>query len=340
MSDLISKTYNKISDVFSRSQVKKAVEGLHTYQQRVKLIDHIIDRRQEIRNADDIAKIQQYAHIFKKMLRRYKKKKDEDNEQEKAKLKMEMVMQLFRGEKKKQTQNYDQEQLKKQQLAKSRRNALPQQKQQQQQHTQSTKVEDSKMFETSPNRNKKLNRFFTEKDPMQVEKQVEQEIYDFLQKNHELDQVQKDRFLRLTDKSQQIRYIESKVKHQLVLQENQQQQMAIKQHYQVKNLFRQKNNRGHTQIKLAKSFQGKLNDFKIEGPLTSRRQINGEDSFASYTEIKLNKLYQESSSIQKTIKTKTLSCPTNQIQNYLIHTNRDIIDISNKKLFHIQKFKL
>lgn len=31
MSDLISKTYNKISDVFSRSQVKKAVEGLHTY---------------------------------------------------------------------------------------------------------------------------------------------------------------------------------------------------------------------------------------------------------------------------------------------------------------------
>lgn len=29
------------------------------------------------------------------------------------------------------------------------------------------------MFETSPNRNKKLNRFFTEKDPMQVEKQVE-----------------------------------------------------------------------------------------------------------------------------------------------------------------------
>ena len=29
------------------------------------------------------------------------------------------------------------------------------------------------MLETSPNRGKKLNRFFTEKDPMQVEKQVE-----------------------------------------------------------------------------------------------------------------------------------------------------------------------
>ncbi|CAD8084302.1 unnamed protein product [Paramecium sonneborni] len=340
MSDLITNTYNKISDVFSRTQVKKAVEGLNTYKQRVKLIDHIIDRRQEIRNADDIAKIQQYAHIFRKMLRRYKKKKDEDNEQEKAKLKMEMVMHLFRGQKKKQTHNYDIEQLKIQQLAKQRRNALPEQKLNQKQQTQSTKVEDSKVIETSPNRSKKLNRFFTEKDPMQVEKQVEQEIYDFLQNNHELDQVQKDVFLRLTDKSQQIRYIESKVKHQLVLQENQQQQIAIKQHYQVQNLFRQKNNRGHTQIKIAKSFQGKLEDKRIDGPLTSRRQINGEDSFASYTEIKLNKLYQESSSIQKTIKTKTLSCPTNQFQNYLIHTNRDIIDISNKKLFHVQKFKL
>lgn len=45
MSDLISKTYNKISDVFSRTQIKKAVEGLPNYRSRVQLLDHIIDRR-------------------------------------------------------------------------------------------------------------------------------------------------------------------------------------------------------------------------------------------------------------------------------------------------------
>ena len=65
--------YNQISDVFAKDQVKTAVESLKTFKERINLIDSVIERRQEIEISDNLSKIHKYAHIFRKMLRKYKR---------------------------------------------------------------------------------------------------------------------------------------------------------------------------------------------------------------------------------------------------------------------------
>lgn len=106
--DRFTQTYNSISNVFSRAQIKTAVESLSTYRERVRLIDHIIDRRQEIEQSNDMAKIHKYAHIFKRMIMKYRKKDNQVQEQDdNDKFKMEMVMQLFRGSQKKLTKSIE-----------------------------------------------------------------------------------------------------------------------------------------------------------------------------------------------------------------------------------------
>lgn len=48
-------------------------------------------------------------------------------------------------------------------------------------------------------KSRKVERFFTEKDPQMVEDEIKEEIYDFLQKDKNLDNLDKERFLKLTD---------------------------------------------------------------------------------------------------------------------------------------------
>ncbi|CAD8123198.1 unnamed protein product [Paramecium sonneborni] len=330
----ISKTYNKISDVFSRVQIKQAVEGLSTYRQRIKLIDHIIDRREQIAKSEDIAKLQQYSHIFKRMLNKYKKKKS-DQEQQKKQQKLEMVMQLLSGERNK-----------KQEIKKESRVILRYCQIGNKLHptinrsgvTQSTKADDTKTQENSQVKSRKISRFFTEKDPMQVESQIEREVCVFLEKNKELNYLQKERFLRLTDDNKKFQYLENQVRKQLKQQEYQQQQTAVKQQYRVQNLFHKNQYKGAS-IKIIKSQKTQPLQIITDNCYTDRQRYQDQESFASYTEFKLNQLYTDSIDAQKSQKFKHQSCPNSLLQSYLISTNVDIIDISNQKLFQTRKLK-
>ncbi|CAD8147473.1 unnamed protein product [Paramecium octaurelia] len=94
MNNNLKSTYNKISDVFSKSQIKKAVESLQTYKDRLKLIDSIIDRRQEIIKANDFSKIQKCAQTFSKIVKKYKNS-DEDENTLNQRFQMQMVISQF-----------------------------------------------------------------------------------------------------------------------------------------------------------------------------------------------------------------------------------------------------
>ncbi|CAD8150804.1 unnamed protein product [Paramecium pentaurelia] len=94
MNNNLKSTYNKISDVFSNSQIKTAVESLKTYKDRLKLIDSIIDRRQEIIKANDFSKIQKCAHTFSKIVKKYKNP-DEDDNTINQRFQMQMVINQF-----------------------------------------------------------------------------------------------------------------------------------------------------------------------------------------------------------------------------------------------------
>ncbi|CAD8213298.1 unnamed protein product [Paramecium octaurelia] len=328
----ISKTYNKISDVFSRTQIKHAVEGLNNYQQRIKLIDDIIDRREQIAKSEDIAKLQQYAHIFKKMLYKYKKKKS-DQEQQQKQQRLEMVMQLLGGEKNK-----------KPEIKKECRTVLRYCQIGNKHHqtinrsvaTQSTKADDTRIQENQLPKSRKVSRFFTEKDPMQAESQIKREVCVFLEKNKELNYLQKERFLRLTDDNKKFQYLENQIKQQLKQQEYQQQQSAVKQHYKVQNLF-QKNYFKGASIKIMKSQKTQPLLIETDYCNTERQRFQEQESFASYTELKLNQLYTDSIDVQKSLRSKNQSCPSALLQTYLINTNADIIDVSNQKLFQTKK---
>lgn len=53
---------------------------------RKRMLDKILERREEIRNSEEIFKIHKYAHVFKKLLYRFrllKKKKKIEEEAEK-----------------------------------------------------------------------------------------------------------------------------------------------------------------------------------------------------------------------------------------------------------------
>ncbi|CAD8110499.1 unnamed protein product [Paramecium primaurelia] len=328
----ISKSYNKISDVFSRNQIKHAVEGLNTYKQRIKLIDHIIDRREQIEKSEDIAKLQQYAHIFKKMLNKYKKKKS-DQQQEQKQQRLEMVMQLLSGEKNKKPQ------IKKESRAVLRYCQIGNKLHQiinKSVTTQSTKADDTKIQEYSQPKSRKISRFFTEKDPMQAESQIEREVCVFLEKNKELNYLQKERFLRLTNDNKKFRYLENQIKQQLKQQEYQQQQTAVKQYYKVQNLFHKNYYKGAS-IKIIKSQKTQPLQIETDYCYTERQRFQEPESFASYTELKLNQLYTDSIDIQKSLKSKNQSCPNSLLQTYLINTNADIIDVCNQKLFQTKK---
>ncbi|CAK62220.1 unnamed protein product (macronuclear) [Paramecium tetraurelia] len=94
MNNNLKSTYNKISDVFSKSQIKKAVESLQTYKDRLKLIDSIIDRRQEIIKVNDFSKIQKCAQTFSKIVKKYKNP-DEDENTINQRFQMQMVISQF-----------------------------------------------------------------------------------------------------------------------------------------------------------------------------------------------------------------------------------------------------
>ncbi|CAD8121474.1 unnamed protein product [Paramecium sonneborni] len=330
----ISKTYNKISDVFSQVQVKKAVEGLNTYRQRIQLIDHIIDRREQIAKSEDIAKMQKYQHVFKKMLNKFKKKKS-DQEQYRKQERLEMVMQLLSGEKNK-----------KQEIQKESRVILRYCQIGNKIHptinnsgvTQSTKTQDEKKQENSQLKSRKISRFFTEKDPLQIESQIEREVCLFLEKNKELNYLQKERFLRLTDDNKKFQYLENQIKKQLKQQEYQQQQTAVKQQYKVQDLFHKNYFKG-TSMKIMKTKKAHPLQIANNQCQTERQKYQQQESFASYAEYKLNQLYTDSIDAQKSVKCKHQSCPNRLRQSYLISTNVDIIDVSNQKLFQTRKLQ-
>ncbi|CAD8173575.1 unnamed protein product [Paramecium pentaurelia] len=333
MNSQISKTYNKISDVFSRTQIKQAVEGLDTCRQRIKLIDHIIDRREQIAKSEDIAKLQQYAHIFKKMLNKYKKKKS-DQEQQKKQQKLELVMQLLSGEKNKKQEIKKESRviLRYCQIGNNKLHPIINKRV----VTPSTKADDTKIQENTQVKSRKISRFFTERDPLQIEAQIEREVCVFLEKNKELNYLQKERFLRLTDDNKKFQYLENQIKKQLKQQEYQQQQTA--QYYRVQNLFHKNYFKGAS-IKIIKTQKTQPLKIAKDHCKTERQQIQDQDSFASYTEFKLNQLYTDSIDAQRSLKSKHQSCPNSLLQSYLISTNVDIIDVSNQKLFQIKKQK-
>ncbi|CAD8072039.1 unnamed protein product [Paramecium sonneborni] len=94
MNNNLKNTYNQISDVFSKTQIKNAVESLKTYKDRLKLIDSIIDRRQEIIQANDFSKISKYAQTFSKMIIKFKNPEENDMAIN-QRLQMQMVINKF-----------------------------------------------------------------------------------------------------------------------------------------------------------------------------------------------------------------------------------------------------
>ncbi|CAD8157622.1 unnamed protein product [Paramecium octaurelia] len=291
MNSQISKTYNKISDVFSRTQIKQAVEGLSTCRQRLKLIDHIIHRREQIKKSENVAKLQQYAHIFKMMMNKYKKKKN-DQEQQKKQQKLEMVMQLLSGEKnKKQDVKEDSRVILRYCQIGNNKLFLQQSIRELQHHQQRLMIQ-------KLNRVHKLN-----KESYQdfLLKGILQRGISILEKNKELNYLQKERFLRLTNENKKFQYLENQIKKQLKQQEYQQQQTAVKQYYRVQNLFHKNYFKGASIkiIKTQKTYPFRLADDHCK---TESQQFQEQESFASYTEIKLNQLYTDSIGAQKSLR--------------------------------------
>jgi hypothetical protein len=69
---MIRQRFNSISNFFSRRQIKSVIEGLPTLSSRKEMIDRVIQRREEIKNSEENFKIHKYAHVFRKLLYKFR----------------------------------------------------------------------------------------------------------------------------------------------------------------------------------------------------------------------------------------------------------------------------
>ncbi|CAD8068984.1 unnamed protein product [Paramecium sonneborni] len=320
MNKKLANTYNQISDVFSRAQIKNAVESLDNYHDRLKLIDSIIDRRQQIRQANDLSKITKYAHIFRKMIQRYRNKKEDQAADQR--LQMQMVMSMFapkaKSSPKHLAKNLEQRrvdplQLKIKEISVQRRDAV----------------------QFKMNRNSRITNFNSEKKYFNSRNYTKEaghysnRTQRFLSSIEPDDQYQEKELYLLSVDDKEIKSLQSKIKQSVILKTRINLHQNTKDNENVLKLL-QKQHSTLSRRQYKPFSQPQLSDnFEKEQDIQKSDQIQNlisqEGSYFSCSENRLNQLYKKSFQIQTNLS-------SSQHNQKIIKTNKEIIEISKTKL--------
>lgn len=84
ISKKVNEIYNSISNIYSSSEINRGLEELPTFKERIMLVDTIIQRREEIKRAEEIEKINKLTPLINKLKNKYisssfRNKKKEDS---------------------------------------------------------------------------------------------------------------------------------------------------------------------------------------------------------------------------------------------------------------------
>ncbi|CAD8109210.1 unnamed protein product [Paramecium primaurelia] len=322
MNKKLANTYNQISDVFSRAQIKNAVESLDNYHDRLKLIDSIIDRRQQIRQANDLSKITKYAHIFRKMIQRYRNKKEDQAANQR--LQMQMVMSMFAPKGKQSSPRHlyknleqrkiDPQQLKIKEISEQRRDAV----------------------QLKMNRTSKISNFHSDRKYNNQRNNTKEgcrfsnRTQRFLSSIDVDDQYQEKELYLWSVDDKEIKSLQSKIKQSVILKTRINLNQNTKDNENVlKLLQKQQSTLSRRQYKPYS--QPQLQDLgdkeqDIQKYDQMQNLISQEGSYLSYSENRLNQLY------KKTFQIQTNSFQSQHNQQKLIKTNKEIIEISKIKL--------
>ncbi|CAD8062593.1 unnamed protein product [Paramecium sonneborni] len=318
MNKKLANTYNQISDVFSRAQIKNAVESLDNYQDRLKLIDSIIDRRQEIIQANEITK---YAHIFRRMIQRYRNKKQDQAANQR--LQMQMVMSLFAPNGKQSSPKHllknleqkrvDPQQLKIKDISVQRRDAV-----------QFKMIRSSRVANLNTQK-----KYFNQTDNSKGGCRYSSRTQRFLSSIDPEEQYQEKELCLLSLDDQESKSLQSKIKQSVILktrinihQNTKDNENALKLFSKQHSTLSKRQYKPVSQPQLTDNFEKEQEMQKYE---QIQNLISQEGSYLSYSENRLNQLYKKSQQIQTT-QSKS------QHNQKLIKTNKEIIEISKIKL--------
>ncbi|CAD8157151.1 unnamed protein product [Paramecium pentaurelia] len=322
MNKKLAHTYNQISDVFSRAQIKNAVESLDNYHDRLKLIDSVIDRRQQIIQVNDLSKMSKYAHIFRKMIQRYRKKKEDEAANQR--LQMHMVMSMFAPQetqssprhqpKNLEQRKVDQKRLKIKEILDQRRDAIQ------------FKVNRIQKVNNINSERKVINQRSNSNEGCQLSNRIQRGLSSF-----DTDTRNQEKELNLlSGNDKETKQLQSKIKQSIFLKTRINLNQNTKDNENLLKLFqRQHSTLSRRQYKPYS--QQQLQDKCEKGQEIKKcdqnqNLINQEESFLSYSENLLNQLYKKSSQIQKK------ESQSQHNHQKLIKTNKEIIEISKIKL--------
>ncbi|CAK71708.1 unnamed protein product (macronuclear) [Paramecium tetraurelia] len=322
MNKKIVHTYNKISDVFSRAQIKNAVESLDNYQDRLKLIDSVIDRRQQIIQVNDLSKMSQYAHLFRRMIHRYRSKKEGEAANER--LQMRMVVSVFASQEKQSSpclqpknleqRNLDQKRIRINEISDQRRDAVQ------------FKVNRTQKITNMNSERKSFNQRSNTKEGCQFSNRTQRVLSSIDVDNR----YQEKELYLLTGEDQEIKSLQSKIKQSVVLKTRINLNQNTKDNENlVRLLQKQHSSLSRRQYKPYSQQQIQDNcekEQEIKRCDKIQNILNQEESFLSYSENLLNQLYKKSSQIQKK------DSQSQHNHQKLIKTNKEIIELSKIKL--------